>query len=64
MFAHRRSLNLLLTFFSSVVPDSEKSSGQSAADKMGRSKDDAVHGGTDESVLDKTKNALGLGDKH
>jgi len=46
-----------------IVPDSEKSTGQSAADKAGRSKDEAVHGGSGGSVIDKTKNALGL-DKH
>jgi len=47
-----------------VVPDSQKSGGQSVADKAGRSKDDAAHGGSGGSVIDKTKNALGLGDKH
>jgi len=46
-----------------VVPDSEKSNQQSFADTVGRSKDDHVHGGTGDSILDKTKNALGLGDK-
>ena len=46
-----------------AVPDSEKSTGQSFGDKVGRSKDDNVHGGTGESILDKTKNTLGL-DKH
>jgi hypothetical protein len=54
----------LLTHSSGVVPDSEKSNQQSFADKVGRGKDDAVHGGTSDSILDKTKNALGLGDKH
>jgi Heat shock protein 9/12 len=48
----------------SVVPDNDKSTGQSLGDKVGRSKDDAVHGGTSDSILDKTKNALGMGDKH
>jgi len=43
-----------------VVPDSEKSTGQSLSDKAGRSKDDAVHGGSGESVLDKAKGALGM----
>jgi len=47
-----------------VVPDSEKSSQQSFTDKLGRSKDENVHGGTSDSILDKTKNALGMGDKH
>jgi len=47
-----------------VVPDSEKSGGQSLTDKAGRSKDNTVHGGSGGSVIDKTKNALGLGDKH
>jgi len=46
-----------------VVPDSEKSTGQSLTDKAGRSKDEHVHGGTHESILDKTKHALGM-DKH
>ncbi|KAE9981987.1 hypothetical protein BLS_006739 [Venturia inaequalis] len=44
-------------------PDSEKSTGQSLGDKVGRSKDEHVHGGTHESIADKTKHALGL-DKH
>ncbi|KAF2433800.1 putative chaperone/heat shock protein Hsp12 [Tothia fuscella] len=46
-----------------IVPDSEKSTGQSFTDKVGRSKDEHVHGGTHESILDKTKHTLGLG-KH
>lgn len=54
---------MLTSASSSVVPDSEKSSGQSAADKIGRSKDDKAHGGTGESIMDKTKSALGM-DKH
>ncbi|OCL04310.1 putative chaperone/heat shock protein Hsp12 [Glonium stellatum] len=45
-------------------PDSEKSTGQEVSDKFGRSKDEHVHGGSSESIMDKTKNALGLGDKH
>ena len=32
--------------------------------KLGRSKDEHVHGGTGESIEDKAKHALGLGDKH
>jgi len=47
-----------------VVPDSDKSGGQSLTDKASRSKDQNVHGGSGGSVVDKTKNALGLGDKH
>ncbi|OCK81329.1 putative chaperone/heat shock protein Hsp12 [Lepidopterella palustris CBS 459.81] len=47
-----------------VQPDHDKSTGQEISDKFGRSKDEHVHGGTGESVMDKTKNALGLGDKH
>ncbi|KAL9094824.1 MAG: hypothetical protein Q9165_002773 [Trypethelium subeluteriae] len=43
--------------------DSSKTASQSAADKLGREKDDKVHGGTGDSVIDKTKNALGLGNK-
>ncbi|KAF2399797.1 putative chaperone/heat shock protein Hsp12 [Trichodelitschia bisporula] len=46
-----------------LQPDDSKSTSQSVSDKMGRSKDEHVHGGTGESILDKTKNALGL-DKH
>lgn len=30
-------------------------------DKTTRTKDNEVHGGTGESILDKTKNALGMG---
>ncbi|GAB7352085.1 hypothetical protein MBLNU459_g2586t1 [Dothideomycetes sp. NU459] len=44
-------------------PDDSKSTAQSLADKTGRTKDDKVHGGTDESILDKAKSAVGL-DKH
>lgn len=49
---------------SGVQPDSEKSTGQEISDKMGRSKDREVHGSSGGSVLDKAKNAIGLGDKH
>ncbi|KAF2176392.1 putative chaperone/heat shock protein Hsp12 [Zopfia rhizophila CBS 207.26] len=45
-------------------PDDQKSTGQEMSDKFSRSKDREVHGGTGESILDKTKNALGMGDKH
>jgi hypothetical protein len=31
---------------------------------MSRSKDREVHGSTGGSIIDKTKNALGMGDKH
>ena len=48
---------------SEAQPDSDKSTGQSIADKVGRSKDENVHGGTGDSILDKTKHALGM-DKH
>ena len=40
--------------------DSSKSTTQSIGDKMGREKDDKVHGGTGDSVLDKAKHALGI----
>lgn len=53
----------LLTPQSRAGPDSEKSTGQSLGDKVGRSKDEHVHGGTHESIMDKTKHALGM-DKH
>ncbi|KAL1650112.1 hypothetical protein SLS61_006034 [Didymella pomorum] len=44
-------------------PDSSKTTTQSLGDKMGRSKDNNVHGSTHESVGDKVKGALGMG-KH
>ena len=47
-----------------VQPDDQKSTTQSMGDKMSRSKDREVHGSSGESVLDKAKNAVGLGDKH
>jgi hypothetical protein len=43
--------------------DSEKNTTQAIGDKFGRSKDEHAHGGTGESIVDKTKGALGLG-KH
>lgn len=43
--------------------DSSKSTTQEAFDKTRREKDHQVHGGTSESVADKVKNAVGLGDK-
>jgi hypothetical protein len=42
-------------------PDHTKTNTQSTMDKFGRSKDNTVHGSTGGSVVDKTKNALGLG---
>lgn len=42
-----------------VVPDDQKGTGQQISDKAGRSKDDAK----DESIMDKTKHALGLDKK-
>jgi hypothetical protein len=42
-------------------PDHTKTNTQSTMDKFGRSKDNNVHGSTGGSVVDKTKNALGLG---
>jgi hypothetical protein len=44
-------------------PDSNKTTTQSLGDKMGRSKDNNVHGSTHDSVGDKVKGALGMG-KH
>ncbi|KAL2356174.1 putative chaperone/heat shock protein Hsp12 [Cryomyces antarcticus] len=44
--------------------DSSKSTTQEVSDKAGRMKDNNAHGGAGESILDKTKNALGMGDKH
>jgi molybdopterin biosynthesis enzyme MoaB len=46
-----------------AVPDSQKSTTQKVSDKFGREKDNTAHGGTGESIVDKTKNAFGLGDK-
>ena len=40
--------------------DSSKSTTQSIGDKLGREKDDKVHGGTDDSIVDKTKHSLGI----
>lgn len=45
-------------------PDDQKSTAQEASDKFGRSKDEHVHGGSGDSIVDKAKNAFGLGDKH
>ncbi|KAF1970446.1 putative chaperone/heat shock protein Hsp12 [Bimuria novae-zelandiae CBS 107.79] len=50
-------------FARGAQPDHEKSLGQEATDKMGRSHDREVHGSSGGSVLDKAKNTLGL-DKH
>ncbi|KAF2869176.1 putative chaperone/heat shock protein Hsp12 [Massariosphaeria phaeospora] len=47
-----------------VQPDHSKSDTQSISDKFGRSKDTHAHGSSEASILDKTKGALGLGDKH
>lgn len=47
-----------------VQPDDQKSAGQNLTDKMGRSKDREVHGSSGGSILDKAKDAVGLGDKH
>ncbi|KAF8424133.1 putative chaperone/heat shock protein Hsp12 [Tirmania nivea] len=44
-------------------PDSSKSTSQEAFDKTRREKDQQVHGGTSESVIDKVKNTIGLGNK-
>lgn len=43
--------------------DESKSTTQALGDKFGREKDKEVHGGTGDSMLDKTKHALGM-DKH
>ncbi|QIW99952.1 hypothetical protein AMS68_005470 [Peltaster fructicola] len=44
-----------------AVPDSQKSTTQSVSDKFSREKDSS---GAGETVGDKIKNAVGLGDKH
>ncbi|KAI9839415.1 MAG: hypothetical protein M1838_004328 [Thelocarpon superellum] len=43
--------------------DESKSTGQSAFDKVQRTSDREGHGGTDQSLLDKAKNAVGI-NKH
>lgn len=50
-------------FARGIQPDDSKSTAQETSDKFGRSKDEHVHGGTGDSIVDKTKHALGL-DKH
>ncbi|KAK3077917.1 hypothetical protein LTS18_008919 [Coniosporium uncinatum] len=42
--------------------DDSKSTSQEVSDKFGRSKDEEVHGGTGGSIMDKAKNAMGMGD--
>lgn len=46
-----------------VVPDSQKSTGQSMTDKAGRSKDQATSGGSGGGIIDNAKNALGMGEQ-
>ena len=41
--------------------DSSKPTTQAMFDKSRREKDNQVHGGTGQSVMDKVKNAVGLG---
>jgi hypothetical protein len=48
---------------SGIQPDESKSNSQKMSDKFGRSKDEHVHGGPHESIMDKTKHVLGM-DKH
>ena len=45
---------------SGMQSDSSKSTTQEMADKTGRSKDEEVHGGSGQSILDSAKNALGM----
>jgi len=47
----------------SVQPEGNKSATQKVSDSVGGTKDDAAHGGTGESILDKTKGALGMDKK-
>lgn len=42
--------------------DSSKPTTQAMFDKSRREKDNQVHGGTGQSVMDKVKNAVGLGE--
>ena len=62
-FLSRTLLRVRLTNdgYSEVQSDDSKGTVQSTADKFGREKDKGVHGGTGDSILDKTKNALGMG---
>ncbi|OJJ49192.1 hypothetical protein ASPZODRAFT_129605 [Penicilliopsis zonata CBS 506.65] len=45
-----------------VQPDSDKGTAQQAFDKTQRSHDNHAHGGSSETIGEKIKNAVGLGD--
>ncbi|KAL4780245.1 heat shock protein 9/12-domain-containing protein [Aspergillus varians] len=45
-----------------LQPDDQKSTGQKAFDKGQRAHDNEAHGGATESIGQKVKNAVGLGD--
>ncbi|KAE8365346.1 heat shock protein 9/12-domain-containing protein [Aspergillus caelatus] len=49
-------------FARGAQPDDQKSGMQETFDKGQRMHDNKNHGGTGESILDKAKNAMGLGD--
>ncbi|OGM48898.1 heat shock protein hsp9 [Aspergillus bombycis] len=49
-------------FARGIQPDDQKSGTQEAFDKGQRMHDNKAHGGTDKSILDKAKDAIGLGD--
>ena len=51
---------VLIICSSGMQSDSSKSTTQEMADKTGRSKDEEVHGGSGQSILDSAKNALGM----
>jgi hypothetical protein len=44
--------------------DHTKTTSQSVSDHLGRSKDEAVHGGSSNSIGDKVKHGLGLDKRH
>ncbi|KAL2865570.1 heat shock 9/12 family protein [Aspergillus lucknowensis] len=46
-----------------LQPDDQKSTIQQAFDKSQRSHDNNVHGGATETITDKVKKAVGLGDQ-
>ena len=51
---------VLISLYRGMQSDNSKSTTQEMADKTGRSKDENVHGGSGQSVLDSAKNALGM----
>ena len=54
------AISTLIKSLSGAQSDSDKSTGQSLADKAGRSKDEHEHSGSGGSVMDKVKGTLGM----